>query len=184
MRPCGDCTLCCRLMPVRELPKGANERCKHQRWGKGCNIYATRPLPCRLWTCVWTLGTGNDMTEGLRRPDRCHYVIDTMPDFITLTSQAGEVFKPEVVQIWCDPKYPHAHRDPALRAYLERRDLPGLVRYDSKKGLILVPPNRAPSGQWEEWDQGFAGKEHDAEEVAVTLGYLPELPTTADWVLK
>ena len=171
MRPCSGCQLCCRLLPVRDVDKPANTRCQHQRFGKGCAIYATRPLDCRLWTCVWALGTGEDLTEGLRRPDRVHYVIDPMPDFITMTdNKTGAVHKPEVVQIWCDERHPDAHRDPALRAYLERRDLPGLVRYDSKRGVILVPPNRAPSRKWEEWHHGLSGKEHSAEEVVQTLG--------------
>jgi len=30
-RTCGGCTLCCKLLPVRELKKPANTRCQHQR---------------------------------------------------------------------------------------------------------------------------------------------------------
>ena len=39
-RQCGDCTLCCRLLPVRSLNKGAGERCKHQSHARGCKVYA------------------------------------------------------------------------------------------------------------------------------------------------
>jgi len=38
-RQCGGCTLCCTLLPVKSLDKGANERCRHLCF-KGCGIYA------------------------------------------------------------------------------------------------------------------------------------------------
>jgi hypothetical protein len=62
-----------------------------------------------------------------------------MPDYVTL-EQDGKEFIVLVVQIWCDPKHPNAHRDPALRAYLhklwERESVIGLVRPD---GITLLP---------------------------------------------
>jgi hypothetical protein len=181
-RQCGSCTLCCKLLPVHhgaaingvDLPgswhKPANTRCQFQRHGKGCSIYNARPISCQLWTCRWLV---NDDTGDLQRPDRAHYVIDTMPDFITVTDPANderEVAKLEVVQVWIDPAHPKSHEDPALRRYLERRSQEGIVsiiRNGSHEGFVLLPPNMT-GGKWierhgisapqrtpEEWEQGL-----------------------------
>src|SRR5262245_54343180 len=54
-RRCGDCTLCCKLLPVRELHKKGGERCQHQKAGKGCGVYNKPAMPpsCGLWSCRW-----------------------------------------------------------------------------------------------------------------------------------
>jgi hypothetical protein len=134
-RKCGGCTLCCRLVPVEELHKKGGERCAHQRFN-GCAIYKDRPNSCRMWSCRWLV---DETCIELRRPDRSHYVLDLMPDYVTC-EQDGNEFVILVVQIWCDPKHPDAHRDPALRAYLrrlwEQDGVIGLVRPD---GITLLP---------------------------------------------
>jgi len=155
-RRCGECTLCCKLLPVKDLGKGAGERCRHQR-GLGCNVYQklkTVAPSCALWTCRWL--TEND-TADLARPDRSHYVIDVMPDYVRAENkQTGASFTIPVIQIWIDPKFPDAHRDPALRAYVERRAAEGmaaLVRYDSgddSRNFTLVAPAMSEDGQWHE----------------------------------
>ena len=141
MRHCGGCTLCCKLLPVNELDKAAGERCRHQRTNKGCAVYNTRKMPpcCHFWNCRWLV---NDDTADLSRPDRAHYVIDLLPDYVTvIDNETGEKTNVEVIQIWCDPKYPDAHRDPALRRYLERRAAEGkmaLVRYNQKDAFTIM----------------------------------------------
>src|SRR5580698_1258587 len=78
-RTCGDCTLCCKLVPVREgviingknvagLNKGANEKCPYQTH-KCCTVYDRRPVACRMWNCRWLVA---DDTTDLSRPDRSH----------------------------------------------------------------------------------------------------------------
>jgi hypothetical protein len=135
-RRCNECTLCCRLVPVGEIGKPANTVCPQQR-SKGCRVYGTRSFPraCRLWSCLWFT---NDSVP-LQRPDRSHYVIDGALDFVQLD---GEPFK--ALQIWVDPRFPNAHRDPALRAWLEVRwethNELALVRFDSASALVLIPP--------------------------------------------
>lgn len=165
MRQCNECNLCCRLVPVKELNKAAGERCQHQRH-TGCSIYERRPLPCRAWNCAWLTG---DDTGDLRRPDRAHYVIDSYPDFIIATNnKTGETKKIPVVQIWVDPKYPDAHLDPLLRAYIDRRGADGfgaLVRYDSKSGRALLPPSLT-GNNWIEIDSNFSSTpEHSPSEI-------------------
>jgi hypothetical protein len=173
-RHCGDCQLCCKLLPVRSLDKGAGERCKHQRHGKGCAVYhqlGSVSPECRLWSCRWLI---NDDAADLRRPDRSHYVIDLVPDFVSLRDNAtGELQHIQVVQIWVDPKFPDAHRDPALRAYLERRakdNIIGLVRWDNEKAIALFPPQLSNDGRWHEQSSNFRTHAHTPEEKVAALG--------------
>jgi hypothetical protein len=152
MRQCGDCQLCCKLLPVRSMAKLAGERCSHQRHHKGCAVYAklfSVAPECKLWNCRWLR---DESTGELRRPDRSHYVIDVMPEYVTLHGEEGvPAVKVPVVQIWVDPNYPDAHRDPALRDWLEGLDgWAGLVRYSGHDGFVIFPPKLAHDGQWHE----------------------------------
>ena len=173
MRECGDCQLCCKLLPVKAVQKSAGERCRHQRTGKGCMVYhqLARVSPeCRLWSCRWLVG---DDTPDLSRPDRSHYVIDLMPDFVTIRNdETGEAKHVQVVQIWVDPGYPDAHRDPALRAYLERRagqNIIALVRWDNVRAMAIFPPALSENRQWNEVTTNFRMQEHSLADVARAL---------------
>jgi len=59
--------------------------------GKGCAIYAKRPMSCALWNCRWLV---NDDTAELSRPDRSPYVIDIMPDYVTVLDRETGVRRP------------------------------------------------------------------------------------------
>lgn len=164
-RSCGGCQLCCKLVPVSDnvvgLHKPANTRCPYQRHAKGCTIYERKPWACGVYSCRWLLG--ND-TADMPRPDRVHYVIDPTPDFVRMVDRVtGELQQNiEVVQVWVDPDYPDAHRDPALRRYLLRRAEEGivaLIRYGSKDAFALVPPSMNDTGKWQETG-GTNGPEH------------------------
>jgi hypothetical protein len=182
-RKCGGCTLCCKLLPmlpdlyppecvaevvdrmidagwakpsdfagmVNEWTKPAGKPCQHQRHLKGCAIYAQRPFCCRNWSCRWLTG---DDTSDLHRPDRVRYVIDLVPDYITLRPHDGsEPTNIEVVQVWCDPHEPDAWRDPTLLAYLERRGKEGkaaIIRFDNKRAITVFPPSMSQDSQWHE----------------------------------
>lgn len=181
MRQCGDCQLCCKLLPVRSLAKLAGQRCSHQKHGKGCAVYGRlmRVSPeCRLWSCRWLVE--ND-TADLRRPDRSHYVLDVMPEFVTVRDDdTGHLEHIQVVQIWVDPRYPDAHRDPALRAYLERRAadrIIGLVRWGSDEGMVLFPPSLSAGGVWIEKHSNVRTAGHSVEELLTALG-APNTPLT------
>lgn len=149
MRQCGDCQLCCKLLPVPEIGKLANTKCKHQRHHVGCTVYHNLPISCATWNCRWLV---NDDTGDLSRPDRSHYVIDIMPDHVT-AEMGGVSGNIQVVQIWVDPKHPNAHRDPALRRYLERRaseNTIGIVRYNASEAIVLLPPAMTGEPGWTE----------------------------------
>lgn len=174
MRQCGDCQLCCKLLPVPPLGKVAGQKCKHQSHAKGCAIHArlARLVPeCSVWNCRWLVE--ND-TADLRRPDRSHYVLDIMPDFVTLRDdETGKVQHIQTVQIWVDPKFPDAHRDPALRAYLERRaeeNIVGLIRWGETEGMAIFPPGLSSDGEWHEKASGVRTEGHKPEELLRALG--------------
>ncbi|UFX03583.1 hypothetical protein SmedWSM1115_08015 [Sinorhizobium medicae WSM1115] len=155
-RKCGDCALCCKLLPVRELHKRGGERCRFQRHRKGCTIYHRPdkgfPPSCGLWSCVWLSDPGE--TGTMRRPDHAHYVVDPLPDFIVVRNESMADLRINVVQVWLDPAYPEAHRDPGLRAFLAmrgRRDgFAALIRLNESDGWVLLPPTMTPDGQWHE----------------------------------
>jgi hypothetical protein len=140
--------LCCRLLPVEGLNKGANVRCEHVRAFKGCSIYHKSgfPFECGGWTCVWKA-----TDQPLPRPDRAHYVIDIVMDKITLNNDSGEATILPVVQVWVDPDFPKAHKDPSLRDWLERVNLAAIIRYNSKDAMILFPPKLNTDGVWIEF---------------------------------
>lgn len=171
-RACGDCQLCCKLLPVRAIAKLAGQRCSHQQHHKGCDVYAklwSVAPECRMWNCRWLL---NDDAGELRRPDRSHYVIDVMPEYVTLYDGEGVQTAVPVVQIWVDPDYPDAHRDPALRDWLERRTgWAGLVRYSSHEGFVIFPPNLTGDGGWHERKSNHPAEEtHTAADLVKAFG--------------
>jgi hypothetical protein len=169
-RKCGPCQLCCRLMPILETGKDANVKCAHQRFRTGCAIYGTRPQSCRAWACTWLVAPE---LAGLRRPDIAGYVIDPSDDFFTI--QKDDPAKKEamrMIQIWCDPKRRDAHRDPALRSYLESqfaKGFVGVVRYGAVEGVALIPPAWSGKG-WIEFPTTPEGRTHTTEDYVRIFG--------------
>jgi hypothetical protein len=177
-RQCSECQLCCRLLPMQAnsdseyhryphaiaaalatglavpgvpaFDKPAGARCPHQRHHKGCAVHGHHPFGCQIWNCGWL---ANDGTKALRRPDRAGYVIDILPDFVTLTS-GDEKHNIEVVVIWADPKCPNAWReDAALLDYLNRLGVEGKavqIRFNEREAIIAFPPTMSSDGQWHE----------------------------------
>jgi hypothetical protein len=97
-----------------------------------------------------------------------------MPDFVTL--QIDNIKSNiQVVQIWVDPKYPHAHRDPALRDWLfdlgEKR-IASIIRYNEKECLCIFPPNLSDDGRWHEvpGNPTIAQKQHSITDILKALG--------------
>jgi hypothetical protein len=150
---------------VKDFDKPAGARCPHQRHHKGCAIYERRPLGCRLWVCRWL---AEDDTADLSRPDRSHYVVDAAPDYVT---SDGAVIP--VIQVWCDPDYPDAHEDPALRAFLERRAHEGyaaLIRLSPMNCFALFAPPFTGDGTWKIKRGDIVEREHTAADKVRALG--------------
>ncbi len=79
---CGDCTVCCHSLLVKELSKPAGIYCQHCIPGKGCGIYETRFEICRTFLCGWRQVP--QLGEPWR-PDRSGILmmmqdVDTLPD--------------------------------------------------------------------------------------------------------
>ena len=170
-RRCGTCTLCCTLLPVIALKKAAGERCKHAR-GLGCNIHQKEGFPgeCAFWNCRWLI---NDDMDDMLRPDIMHYCIDIVPDFVTAQQPGKSDIRIPVFQVWIDPRFPDAHRDPKLRDWIMRQ--PGwlaLVRYNAGDAITLIPPNMSDTGDWEEIRGNrteISQEHHTAEQTAAVI---------------
>lgn len=53
---CQDCSGCCVVFEVKDVPKGFGEPCKHlgsTLFGHGCQIYGERPDACKRYVCLW-----------------------------------------------------------------------------------------------------------------------------------
>lgn len=187
-RRCGDCDLCCKLVPVskRDYPPErvsalvgemiAQDLARPDEFtGMIANFDKPAGQRCqhqrhgkgctiykrRPFACrYWSCRwlTGDD-TADLSRPDRSRVVIDLMPDFVTLVdNQTGTRSNIEVVQIWCDPKHPDAWRDPTVRRYIERRAAEG------KAAIIRFDDKRAitvfagPMSQDGQWREVHNGE--------------------------
>jgi hypothetical protein len=146
---------------AKDFYKPAGARCPHQKHHKGCGIYQTRPFGCRTWSCRWLAA---DDTADLSRPDRSHYVLDSVPDYVTIN---GETIP--VIQVWLDPGYPDAYKDPALLAFLLRRaeqdGYAALIRLSNIKAFALFAPPFTPDGTWRiKYSDVDPEREHSAED--------------------
>lgn len=171
VRECGECQLCCKLVPVEALNKPAGQKCVNQKFGKGCTVYHRSGFPteCRLWNCRWLVG---DDTADQSRPDRSHIVIDVVPDFVTITdNQTGDTFHIQVVQCWVDPRYPTAYREKAFLDYVQRRGKEGtaaILRFNNREAITLFPPSMSSDNQWHEVI-GNPGPTHTFEDITRAL---------------
>ncbi len=71
MRDCGDCTLCCLLLPVPGVKIGINTNCRFCT--HHCSIHEKRPPICRSFDCEWLLK--EDMSEELK-PNKCNVIFE------------------------------------------------------------------------------------------------------------
>lgn len=149
-RQCGECTLCCRLVPVRELDKPANTPCKHQR-RTGCRIHHQPrkgfPRSCELWSCAWLVGEPD-----ILRPDHAGWVVDCMPDLVRLRRNDDHAIIDEVtmLQVWVRPGVDPIE-DPRLRRLAEKYAAIGqgtLLRWGTERAVAIFPPQLSSDGQW------------------------------------
>lgn len=160
-RECGKCQLCCKLLPIPVIQKPANQRCEHQSHARGCRVYSRRPQPCQVFFCRWL---GDRSTQALSRPDRSHYVIDVMPDSFEMQNLVtGEPTTINAFQVWVDPAFPEAHKDPRLRDWMhEMAKLYGaatIVRSSPSSGFVVFPPPfDHEKGEWHEMGGDFVPK--------------------------
>lgn len=75
MNQCGECTVCCTLLPVKWLNKPAGESCIHCQGG--CTIHDVKPAECSDFECAW-LQSNVDNPD--LRPDRCGIIFEKTTD--------------------------------------------------------------------------------------------------------
>jgi len=163
-RPCGDCTLCCRVLPVAELEKPAGIWCQHAMGGKGCAIYADRPFSCSAWSCLWA--ATKEWPEELQ-PRRSHVIFDMMTDSVALRNNVtGESQERSVIQLWVDPRFPNAYRAPIVRRAIEEIarmfGMATLVRIGSWEAFLVLAPGLSPNGDWFETRSNISVPENSA----------------------
>ena len=73
MQPCGECTLCCTLFPVRWLEKPINTPCVH--CDAGCMIHETKPAECSDFNCAYTQMAKENINL---RPDKCGIIFEKL----------------------------------------------------------------------------------------------------------
>jgi hypothetical protein len=72
---CGECTLCCFMLAIKELGKPVNTDCIH--CDHGCKIHGNHPKECSEFNCMYIQVT--DIDIGLRS-DKCKVIFEKMTD--------------------------------------------------------------------------------------------------------
>jgi len=118
MNQCGDCTLCCKLLGVRELAKPPMQWCQHCSIGVGCRIYERRPNECRNFDCLWLLNQTQDLLNELK-PSECHVVLSDLQTEINKTLPGLEIDDRRIMLVYVDPDYPNAHKVGKMKEFLD-----------------------------------------------------------------
>jgi len=92
---CGECTLCCKLLDIKETDSKPGEYCKHCEPGVGCKIYNERPKPCRIFECAWKQmkHAGEEL-----RPDRCNVLFEKWSDHVMVGATDSDDIKEIVMR--------------------------------------------------------------------------------------
>jgi hypothetical protein len=76
-KTCGCCKQCCKTLYINEggLTKPSHTWCTHA-CAIGCDRYASRPKPCRVFKCLWLKSQETDAPMPFElRPDKCGVVL-------------------------------------------------------------------------------------------------------------
>lgn len=88
-RSCGECTVCCTVMEVKEINKPFRTTCSHLCM-TGCGIYETRPGECAIYECLWLQGWyGNEES----RPDKLGILLNSVETGKGMVIVAWEVWE-------------------------------------------------------------------------------------------
>jgi len=80
---CGNCTLCCKLLNIKETDSKPTEYCKYCTPEIGCNIYDERPESCRIFECAWKQ---MEKAHIDLRPDKCNVLFEKWSDNVMVGS--------------------------------------------------------------------------------------------------
>lgn len=102
-RECGRCTLCCKVLAIKELDKPKGINCGLVQIGKGCGDYENRPPSCREFECLWLMG----LLPNEFKPRITHMVGDA-------TSDGNRIV------LHVDPDYPNAADNEPCRSLINQ----------------------------------------------------------------
>ena len=145
LRVCGDCTLCCKLLPVAELGKPAQLWCRHVVQGKGCGIHAIRPAQCADFICMWLASPALGPEW---QPARAKFVLYTQDEGRRLV-------------VLCDAKEPNAWRGvayyPALKQWAAAAAVEGrqVLVLNGRKVTVLLPASDVELADFSDGDEIF-----------------------------
>jgi len=75
---CGECTLCCKLLEIRSLPKKAGTWCEYCEIDRGCKIHDTDiPEECSKFSCAYRQMKKVSLNL---RPDKCGVIFERFDD--------------------------------------------------------------------------------------------------------
>lgn len=93
VRPCGECTLCCKLLPITKnegagdanfpFDKPAGSWCPHCPTGRGgCQVFNTPEFPnlCATYLCAWKLTGKRQVLPEWCRPDKIRAIFHEHPE--------------------------------------------------------------------------------------------------------
>jgi hypothetical protein len=96
VRPCGECTMCCKLLGISKhddggladfpFDKPAGTTCNHCDPGHGCRIFGTEQFPnlCKSYFCLWKIPEEGFPIPEDHRPDKIHAIfgqVEPLPEF-------------------------------------------------------------------------------------------------------
>lgn len=138
MRECGECTMCCKLLPVVELDKPAGVMCDHCVGRSSCGIYSERPQDCKTFECMY-YQMENVSTD--LRPDKCGVIFEKLND--TLILGTGDPDRKEF------PKYLNKQ----ISLFTEDGYSVIMLNAKYKEPLIIPSPDKTSEEAWKEFKE-------------------------------
>jgi len=83
MQECGECTLCCVLLEIRDKQSPPLEVCPDCNLNVGCIRYDSRPEDCVNFNCSWKF---DDNAHEDMRPDKCHVIFENLSEHIVFAT--------------------------------------------------------------------------------------------------
>jgi len=78
---CGECTLCCELLPVKWLDKPVNTVCKY--CDNGCTIHEGKDKECKEYNCMYAQVKGVPVEL---RPDNSKVIFEKHPGKLVIAT--------------------------------------------------------------------------------------------------
>ena len=72
---CGECTMCCEVLHIKEIKKPANVLCTF--CDKGCTIHNKKPDSCKEFECMYYQMKKVNIAM---RPDKCGVMFEKLED--------------------------------------------------------------------------------------------------------